>query len=79
MPDAVTAGLNTVAVRMPEQRVARDLIAASGVPIAAPSANLPESRHPPRPKMFWKIMDGKADVIYWTENARYGVESNRSG
>ena len=40
VPDEVTAGLDTVAVRMPDSEAARALIAASGVPIAAPSANL---------------------------------------
>ncbi len=39
VPDAVTAGLPTVAVRMPEG-IARDLVRLAGVPIAAPSANL---------------------------------------
>ncbi|MCJ7551060.1 MAG: L-threonylcarbamoyladenylate synthase, partial [Anaerolineae bacterium] len=39
IPDEVTAGGDTVAVRVPAHPVARALIAASGVPIAAPSAN----------------------------------------
>jgi L-threonylcarbamoyladenylate synthase len=39
LPAAVTAGLPTVAVRMPAHPVARALIAAAGVPLAAPSAN----------------------------------------
>lgn len=39
VPDEVTAGLDSVGVRVPAHRVARDLIAAAGVPIAAPSAN----------------------------------------
>jgi L-threonylcarbamoyladenylate synthase len=39
VPDGVTAGLNTVALRMPAHPVALDLIRAAGVPIAAPSAN----------------------------------------
>lgn len=39
VPDIVTAGLSTVAVRMPAHEAARDLIAESGSPIAAPSAN----------------------------------------
>ena len=38
-PASVTAGLNTVAVRMPDCDAALSLITASGVPIAAPSAN----------------------------------------
>ena len=39
VPDAVTAGLPTVAVRMPDG-IARDLVRLAGVPVAAPSANL---------------------------------------
>lgn len=39
VPDEVTAGLDTVAIRMPAHPVAIDLIQAAGVPIAAPSAN----------------------------------------
>jgi L-threonylcarbamoyladenylate synthase len=39
IPDIVSAGLPSVAVRMPEHAVARALIAAAGCPIAAPSAN----------------------------------------
>ena len=40
VPDIVTAGLDTVAVRLPSLGAARELIRAAGVPIAAPSANL---------------------------------------
>lgn len=39
VPDLVTSGLDTVAVRMPALKLARDLIDAAGTPIAAPSAN----------------------------------------
>lgn len=39
VPDIVTAGGNTVAIRIPESFIARELIERSGVPIAAPSAN----------------------------------------
>jgi L-threonylcarbamoyladenylate synthase len=39
VPDIVTAGLSTVAVRMPSNAIARKLIDTAGVPVAAPSAN----------------------------------------
>lgn len=39
VPDIVTSGLSTVGIRMPSNRIALDLISASGYPIAAPSAN----------------------------------------
>jgi L-threonylcarbamoyladenylate synthase len=40
IPDLITAGLSTVAVRMPNHPVAQSLIREAGTPIAAPSANL---------------------------------------
>ena len=40
VPDIITAGLDTVAIRMPKNIIARKLIELSGVPIAAPSANI---------------------------------------
>lgn len=40
VPDAVTGGLDTVAVRMPENDIARKIIESANVPIAAPSANI---------------------------------------
>ena len=40
VPDIVTTGLDTVAVRMPSNSIARTLIEIAGVPIAAPSANM---------------------------------------
>ena len=46
MPAAVTAGLNTVGVRMPDSDAALSLISAAGVPIAAPSANKSGSPSP---------------------------------
>lgn len=40
VPDVVTAGLSSVAVRMPSHPIARKIIESAGVPIAAPSANI---------------------------------------
>ena len=50
VPDAVTAGLPTVAVRVPAHRVARALMEACGVPVAAPSANRFSRPSPTRPR-----------------------------
>lgn len=52
VPPQVTAGLSTVAVRMPEHKTALALIRAAGVPIAAPSANLSGNRARPALSMF---------------------------
>ena len=49
IPDAVTAGLPTVAVRVPAHRVARALMETCGVPVAAPSANRFSRPSPTRP------------------------------
>ena len=49
IPDIVTAGLDTVGLRMPAHPVALELIRAAGVPVAAPSANrTPSCRRPRR-------------------------------
>lgn len=60
VPNAVTAGLDTVALRIPALTVARHLIAAAGIPVAAPSANL-FSR--PSPTRASHVLDDLADVI----------------
>ena len=49
VPDRLTAGLDTVGVRMPSNRIALELIKEAGVPFAAPSANrFRNCRRPPR-------------------------------
>ena len=74
IPKTVTAGLPTVAVRCPSHPVAHALIAAAGVPIAAPSANLSGS---PSPTTFAHVkedLDGRVDMILGGE-CSIGVES----
>ena len=75
IPSAVTGGMDTVAVRLPSDPIARTLIALSGVPIAAPSANL--SGHPSPTTKAHVINDllGRVDMIIAGEDARIGVES----
>lgn len=63
VPEAVTAGLDTVAVRMPENKTARALIKRSGVPIAAPSANLSGKPSPTTAQHVLKDMDGRIPLI----------------
>ncbi len=60
VPDAVTAGLDSVAVRVPAHPVARALVLAAGVPVAAPSANL-FSR--PSPTRAAHVADDLGDVV----------------
>jgi L-threonylcarbamoyladenylate synthase len=75
VPDAVTAGLDTVAVRMPSHPVARALILAAGVPIAAPSANLSGSPSPTRLTHCAADMDGRVDMILDGGSCDVGLES----
>ena len=75
VPYLATAGLDTVAIRMPASRIARDFIRECGVPIAAPSANLSGS---PSPTSFRHVMDdfgGKLKCILMGPDSKYGIES----
>ena len=75
VPDEITAGLNTVAIRMPDNRIALELIRQSGVPIAAPSANLSGKPSPTSTRHVIDDMDGRADYIIDGGDCRIGVES----
>lgn len=75
VPDEVTAGLDTVAVRMPEHKTALALIRAAGVPIAAPSANLSGKPSPTSSQHVKEDMDGRIDVIIDGGPCQFGVES----
>ena len=75
VPEEVTAGLDTVAVRMPSNRTALALIRAAGVPIAAPSANLSGKPSPTAAEHVAADMDGKIDVIIDGGPCAIGVES----
>lgn len=71
----VTAGLDTVAVRIPSNPIARALIRAAGVPIAAPSANISGKPSPTTSKHVIADMDGKIDAIIDGPDCDVGVES----
>ena len=75
VPDAVTAGLDTVAVRMPADKTARLLIGKAGVPIAAPSANLSGKPSPTTAQHVLDDMDGRIPLILDGGPCKYGVES----
>ncbi|MCH5211223.1 MAG: threonylcarbamoyl-AMP synthase [Oscillospiraceae bacterium] len=75
IPDDVTAGLDTVAVRCPDNETARMLISAAGVPIAAPSANISGKPSPTNSKHVINDMTGRIDAIINGGNCRVGVES----
>lgn len=75
VPKTVTAGLDTVAVRCPAHPIANALIAAAGVPIAAPSANLSGSPSPTSAVHVLEDMDGRVDMILDGGESMIGLES----
>ncbi len=75
IPDTVTGGLDTVAVRVPENPYARALIDAAGVPIAAPSANLSGKPSPTKASHVIDDMSGRIDMIIDGGDCDIGVES----
>ena len=75
IPDAVSAGLPTVAVRMPSHPVAHAVIEAAGVPLAAPSANLSGSPSPTNAKYVLDDMHDRIPLILDGGSSAVGVES----
>lgn len=75
VPYAVTAGLETVAIRCPEHPVARRFIKACGVPIAAPSANLSGKPSPTTASHVFADLNGRIPLIIDGGESREGVES----
>ena len=75
IPDLVTAGLGTVAVRMPAHPVARALIERAGLPLAAPSANPFGYLSPTRAEHVARMLGERVDLILDAGSAEHGVES----
>ena len=75
VPAEVTAGLDTVAIRMPENMIARALIKAAGTPVAAPSANLSGKPSPTAFRHALDDMKGRVDVIIDGGDCDLGIES----
>lgn len=75
VPDAVTAGLDTVGMRCPDCAVTRAIIAAAGVPVAAPSGNTSGRPSPTTAEAMLEDMDGKIDAIVDGGPCAVGVES----
>jgi len=75
IPDLVTAGLDSVAIRMPENKLARKLIEFSNVPIAAPSANISGRPSPTSIEHCIEDLYGKVDMIIGGERCKVGIES----
>lgn len=75
VPYAVTAGLETVAVRVPNHPVAQSLLKACNLPIAAPSANRFGHTSPTLAEHVLQDLDGRIDIILDGGPASIGVES----
>lgn len=75
IPDIVTAGLDTVAVRMPDNIIARGIIQLSGVPIAAPSANISGKPSGTNIEDIRKELEGKVSAIVDGGETNIGLES----
>lgn len=76
IPYAVSAGLDTVGIRLPASEAARALIAAAGCPVAAPSANRSGRPSPTTAQHVFEDMDGRIELILDGGACGVGVESS---
>lgn len=75
IPDAVTAGGETIGIRMPDLELTRQLIHAAGKPLAAPSANTSGKRSAASAQEVLEDLDGKIDMVIDGGECRIGVAS----
>jgi L-threonylcarbamoyladenylate synthase len=75
VPDIITGGLDTVAVRMPSNEIAHKLIEYSNCPIAAPSANISGKPSGTQIEDIIEELDGKVEYIIDNGKVDIGVES----
>ncbi len=75
IPGIVTAGLKTVAIRIPSHPIALSLIKEAEIPVAAPSANQSGRPSPTTFEMALSEMEGRVDAIINGGNTEVGIES----
>lgn len=75
VPDATTAGLDTVGMRCPDCAVTREIISLAGVPVAAPSGNTSGRPSPTTAADMLEDMDGRIEAIVDAGPCSVGVES----
>ncbi|MBC8062109.1 MAG: threonylcarbamoyl-AMP synthase [Clostridiaceae bacterium] len=75
IPSITSAGLESVGIRMPANLIARELIKAAGVPIAAPSANISGRPSPTEAERCIEDLTGKIDCIIGGGSCQVGLES----
>lgn len=76
VPYATTGGLETVAIRMPSDEIAREIIRASGTYIAAPSANLSGRPSPTKAEHVVEDLSGRIEMIVDGGDSDIGLESS---
>ena len=76
IPSVVSAGLDTVGIRLPTSEAARALIAAAGCPVAAPSGNRSGRPSPTTARHMLEDMDGRIPLILDGGACEVGVESS---
>ncbi|EPY2306058.1 L-threonylcarbamoyladenylate synthase [Clostridium sporogenes] len=75
IPNETSAGLYSIGIRMPSNKIAMELISMAGVPIAAPSANLSGKPSPTDLETCIEDLDGRVNMILGGDNSEVGVES----
>lgn len=75
IPREITAGLDTVAIRMPGHPVALELIRLAGIPVAAPSANVSGKPSPTTAQHVLDDLEGKIEIIVDAGSSSVGLES----
>ena len=75
IPNEVSAGLDTVAIRFPSHKTAHAIIRESGTVLAAPSANISGSPSPTTAQHVMNDMDGKIDAVLDGGASEVGLES----
>ncbi len=75
IPAEICGGLDTVAVRMPSDEIARAIISQCGFPLAAPSANTSGKPSPTSARHVHEDLDGKIEAIVDSGECSVGIES----
>lgn len=75
IPNKTSANLDSIGIRMPKNKIALKLIELSGLPLAAPSANISGRPSPTEFERCVEDLDGKVDFILGGEKSDVGVES----
>jgi len=75
VPDIATAGLDSIGIRMPRNRLANEFLTACGLPVAAPSANISGRPSPTTWEAVYEDLSGRIDCILQGEPTKIGLES----